>query len=320
MPPSITDFNAVSCRIGVGDGHRLHVICAGNPAGTPVLVVHGGPGSGLRVNPALFDFERQRVVWIDQRGCGRSTPRGSLRRNRTDQLLRDFETVRKRLGITDWVVYGGSWGASLALAYAASFPASVAALLLRGIYLTTPLETRRLFIRSRLRAAVSWRVLNRAAGGGQVSSLFQRCNNALLNGTVVEQYAVAWTWNVYETRLLRRRHRLWQRGDARELRAMVDKYRIQAHYLAHNCWLGIPRLYRFATQLQAAACPVVALHGRRDLVCPARSAAVLKGWLPRIRLEMVDAGHLDSEPPMLHALRSALERLCATLPALGRRT
>ena len=311
MPPSITDFNAVSCRIGVGDGHRLRVICAGNPAGMPVLVMHGGPGSGLRINPALFDFACQRVIWVDQRGCGRSTPRGSLRRNRTEQLLRDFETVRKQLGIRRWVVYGGSWGAPLALAYAACFPTCVAALLLRGMHLTTRSETRRFFIGSRPCAAVPWHVLNCAAGGGRLNSVFQRCNDVLLNGTVMEQYAVARAWNAYEARLLRHRQRNQQRSDVREVRAMVDKYRIQAHYLTHNCWLGTSRLHQFATLLRAAACPVVAIHGRRDPVCPTRNVATLQGWLPGLQLQMVDAGHLDNEPSMLRALRAALARLCA---------
>ncbi|MFP4328089.1 MAG: alpha/beta fold hydrolase, partial [Paracoccaceae bacterium] len=125
----------------VGDGHRIYVEQCGNPDGLPVVVLHGGPGGGC--SPAMrryFDPERYRVVLFDQRGCGRSRPHASVEANTTWHLVSDIETIREALGIDRWVVFGGSWGATLALIYAQTHPDRALHLVLRGVFLMTRAE------------------------------------------------------------------------------------------------------------------------------------------------------------------------------------
>ena len=147
------------------DAHTIAWTEAGNPHGAPVVVLHGGPGSGCR--PAvlrLFDLARMRVVLVDQRGAGASTPRGGLRHNDTMRLIGDLDALRAQLGIERWGVVGGSWGASLALAYAGQHPSRVTGVVLRGVFLTSSREVRALFVGARARAPREWLRLTAAAG------------------------------------------------------------------------------------------------------------------------------------------------------------
>ncbi len=123
--------------LDVGEGHRIHYEVCGNPGGLPVVVLHGGPGSGASpLQRRFFDPAASRIVLFDQRGCGRSLPSGSLEGNDAAALVRDVERLRRHLGVQQWIVFGGSWGASLAIAYAASHPEACLGLVLRGVFLT----------------------------------------------------------------------------------------------------------------------------------------------------------------------------------------
>ncbi|NML30486.1 alpha/beta fold hydrolase [Paraburkholderia antibiotica] len=301
------------------DGHRVGFAVAGARDGVPVAVLHGGPGSGSQSGVLrLFDLSRFRVVLIDQRGSGASTPRGSVRRNRTDYLIDDLEAIRARLGIARWGVFGGSWGAALALAYAGQCPQAVTGVVLRGLFLSSAREVRNLFIGSRRRAPRAWSALLAAARCEQPAKLAARCAATLQYGAnAARQRTLALAWRDYESTVLASassrgaaRQRSGSRNthdSQRRARELVGKYRIQAHYLAHRCWLGETRLLSLARRAAAAGIPIAAVHGSRDPVCPPANLRRLARAVPTARVESVsDAGHLTSDPalhvPVAHAL------------------
>ncbi|WP_233806751.1 alpha/beta fold hydrolase [Paraburkholderia sp. HP33-1] len=295
------------------DGHRVWYALAGARDGVPVAVLHGGPGSGSQPGALrLFDLKRFCVVLIDQRGTGASTPHGSVRHNRTDYLIADLEAIRARLGFARWGVLGGSWGASLALAYAGQCPQSVTGVVLRGLFLTSAREVRGLFITSRKRAPRAWSGLRAAARSAQSATLPARCGATLQYGAnEARQRALALAWRGYENAVLasatpggsaqRRGARRKAHDSQRDARKLIGKYRIQAHYLAHRCWLGETRLLSLARGAAAAGVPIAAVHGARDPVCPRGNLRRLSRAVPAARVESVSAaGHLASDPA-LHA-------------------
>jgi len=306
------------------DGHRVWYAVAGARDGVPVAVLHGGPGSGSQPGVLrLFDLSRFRVVLIDQRGTGASTPHGSVRHNSTGYLIADLEAIRARLGFARWGVLGGSWGAALALAYAGQCPQSVTGVVMRGLFLTSAREVRGLFVASRKRAPRAWATLREAARCERPAQLVARCAATLRYGAnPTRQRALAQAWRGYENEVLasaaprhsaqRAAQRAAQRdtprnarhnahGARRATRKLIGKYRIQAHYLAHRCWLGETRLLSLARRAAAAGVPLAAVHGARDPVCPRGNLRRLGRAVPEARLEYVSAaGHLASDPT-LHA-------------------
>lgn len=312
LPP--LRFDALHTR----DGHHVAFGVAGAADGVPVVVLHGGPGSGSQPGVLrLFDLTRFRVVLVDQRGTGASTPYGSVRHNRTENLLDDLEAIRKRLGFAQWGVFGGSWGAALALAYAGRFPESVSGVVLRGLFLTSVREVRGLFITSRRRAPNAWKRLRAAARCAQPQTLLARCTATLQNrSNAPRQHAVALAWRAYENAVLAagsgaasghaRRTRPAAVRSRRAARKLIGKYRIQAHYLTHRCWLGEPRLLSLARRAAAAGVPLAAVHGGHDPVCPADNMRRLARAVPAARIERVRAGHLTSDPALQERVTVAL--------------
>ncbi|MEC5404542.1 alpha/beta fold hydrolase [Paraburkholderia sp. MPAMCS5] len=298
------------------DGHRVSYALAGAADGVPVVVLHGGPGSGSKADDTrFFDLTRFRIVLIDQRGTGRSTPRGAVRRNRTDTLIEDIEAVRARLGIERWGVLGGSWGAALALAYAGRHPQAVTGVVMRGLFLTSAREVRGLFVVSRKRAPRAWAKLCAAARCTRAAGLLARCHARLQRGGAsdTQQQALALAWRRYENAVLgsasARRKRVPARDSRKESRALVGKYRIQSHYLMHRCWLGESRLLSLARRAATAGVPLAAVHGSRDPVCPPGNLRRLARAVPSAHVECVRAGHLASDP----ALRERVAHALATM-------
>jgi len=299
-------------RIATNDGNRLHVSVWGSESGAPVLALHGGPGGAS--NPSMlqpFDATRHRVVMIDQRGSGRSTPAGRLLRNRPVQLIADIERVRKHLGIARWSVFGGSWGATLAIAYAGAHPDRVDRVLLRGSFLSSGPEIRGLLLRTRQRAPQAWLRLYRASGTDRSAGLLGAVTRGLIRGQrrqgrdrCARQLADA--YRELEMVLLMRAARMPRRRLRRQalpaVRAMVARYAVQAHYLRRDCWLGKPRVLALAHRAAEAGLLVDAVHGKRDPVCPVGNVADLQAVWPALQAHYVNAGHLGMEP----AIRAAL--------------
>ncbi|CAG2127321.1 Proline iminopeptidase [Cupriavidus yeoncheonensis] len=276
------------------DAQRVHVRLAGPPDGEPWLVLHGGPGSGCSAAMAAwFDPRWHRVVMPDQRGAGKSRPAGSLRRNNVGALLADLEQLRQALGIERWGVVGGSWGAALGLAYAAKCPDAVAALVLRGTFLTGRDDIARLFAPRRGGRRMLQGVKPRGERLPDARAHRLTVSRLLQSGTPVRKWDTAAAWRESEQVLLglpARQHLRRQPPRMRE--AMAAKYRIQARYLRNRAGLGKPGLLRAARTIAAHGLPVTLLHGRFDAVCRPANARRLQAAMPGARLEWVDGGHL----------------------------
>ncbi|WP_265923318.1 alpha/beta fold hydrolase [Cupriavidus nantongensis] len=303
MPDTTLDHTVFHLR--TPDAQRLHVRLGGPPQGEPWLVLHGGPGSGCAASMAAwFDPRRHRVVMPDQRGAGRSTPAGGLRRNNVGALLADLEQLRAALGVERWGVVGGSWGAALALAYAARYPHAVAALVLRGAFLTGRDDVLGLF------APRAGGLLRRVAPAGErlpeARARLLTVSRLLQSGTTVQKRDTATAWRRLELdRLGLRGAAQGRRQPARERLATVRKYRIQAHYLRHRAGLGKPALLCAARDIAAHGLPVTLLHGRADAVCRPANALRLRHAMPDARLAWVDGGHL-ADGAMRDALAEAI--------------
>jgi proline iminopeptidase len=293
------------------DGHAIAYREIGSPSGRPVIVLHGGPGSGSQPgNAPWFDLTRWRIIFVDQRGAGISTPRGSTRHNNTAKLIGDLEALRRQLGIERWSVVGGSWGAALALAYASQHPGHVLGIVLRGLFLTSPREVRAFFVTSRTRAPREWRTLMIAAGALRADQLLSRCTQCLRPGADAKRRrTVALAWYRYETTMLMRRSPRNERVSRPALDLMSAKYRIQTHYLRHNCWLGERRLLALAHRAGQAGVPIYAVHGWHDPVCPVGNVDRLKRAVPSVVLDRVAAGHLASTGPLANGLARAVQAL-----------
>jgi proline iminopeptidase len=275
----------------VSGGHVVHVDVFGSAAGRAALVLHGGPGSGQ--SPMLrsgFDGRDWRVVCIDQRGCGASTPRGSVEANTTDDLISDTEQVRTMLGIDDWLVVGGSWGASLAIAYAAAHARVVQGLLLRST-----------FGASRDHVAAFF---DGGPFGGSIGDVLCELRDSMLGDDDARRRETALAWWRWE----RNRQGMQappQPPTADAFAYVLDRYRVQSHYLFHDCWLGAPPLAQRCASLPRV--PVLMIHGRADLVCPIEGARQLAAHIPQAHWrEFEGVGHDPTAPAMQAAMREAL--------------
>ncbi|WP_158887677.1 prolyl aminopeptidase [Amycolatopsis anabasis] len=305
-------------QLDVGDGNLVYWEESGNPAGKPVVFLHGGPGGGCSpTHRRLFAPEAYRIVLFDQRGCGRSTPHASesaeLSANTTWHLVADMERLREHLGIERWQVFGGSWGSTLALAYAEKHPERVTELVLRGVFTVRKSEldyyygggTAELF--PDLWAGFLAPIPPRERDGDLVAAYHRLLNDP--DPAVHEPAAVAWsTYEASLISLLPRPKLVEQFADPKFALAFA---RIENHYFTHHAWLEEGQLIRDAGRL--AGIPGVIVQGRYDVITPARTAWDLaKAW-PGAELSIVDdAGHAYDEPGILSELIAATDRFAAT--------
>ncbi|CAM2178523.1 alpha/beta fold hydrolase [Burkholderia cenocepacia] len=293
--------------------HTIFYVEAGNPLGPPVVVLHGGPGSGSQPGVLrLFDLTRVRVVLVDQRGTGMSTPRGGTRHNSTKYLIGDLEALREELGIERWGVLGGSWGGALALAYAGRFPERVLGLVLRGLFMTSKREVRGFFTTSRYRAPQEWKRLATAAGTSRSDRLPLQCARRLQPGVSwVRRRAVALSWHRYEEAILMRRSSREERISRQKANRLIDKYRIQSHYLQHGCWLGERKLRVLARSASHAGVPIFVAHGNHDPVCPIKNVTRLERAVSAVVVECVAAGHLASRGQLAQSVSRLIRAMLA---------
>lgn len=304
--PDITPFR--EHRIAVDGLHTLHVEECGNPHGIPVLFLHGGPGAGVSpLHRRFFDPARYHVVLIDQRGSGRSTPFGELRDNTTAHLVADIETVRAHLGIEHWLVFGGSWGSTLSLAYAQAHPQRATGVIVRGIYLGRAEENRwfneadggaRWVFPERWAAYEAH--LPEAERGAMIEAYWQRMNSP--DPAVAIAAAQAWLgWEDNTVSLVHDVHAV-SGGDPQQVLA---KARIEAHYFRNNAFLDHGQLLRDVGRIRHL--PGVIVQGRYDMLCPARNAWELSQAWPEATLEMVLGGHSVMDAEVTDALVRATD-------------
>jgi len=293
--------------LDVGDGHCIYFEQCGRPEGFPVVFLHGGPGSGCSPrHRQLFDPQRCRVILFDQRGCGRSVPAGALHGNTSDKLVADIAHLRLHLGIGRWLVVGGSWGAGLALAYAAAHPAGCLGLVLRAVFLGRVSDLDWFFQQARQLLPDAWEALAQQAPAAARGDLLRWLSAGLLGGQPQQALARACAWEAWEAAMSQHRS-VTQRSDVSEANAvaLVDKYRVQSHYLMNGCFWGDAGLLARARSL--ASVPTAILHGRLDWICRPQAAWELHRSLPGSRLQWLDGcGHSPFEPAMARALAQAV--------------
>ena len=300
-------------RLDVGDGHEIHVEQAGNPVGIPVLFLHGGPGSGCNDNHRrYFNPAHYRVVLFDQRGSNRSTPRGGVRSNTTQLLLQDIEAIRKHIGVEHWMLFGGSWGSTLALLYAQAHPSRVRGMILRGIFLARKRDlywfahdgVSRIF-------PDEWERFLAALTPEEREDPLAACQRHILGSdpALRERYALAWsrwagqvaTWLLPEA----------PPAEA-DVETTVQQARIEMHYANSRYFLADNQILNGAGGIPRV--PIRIIHGRRDLTCTLDAAWELHGKMPGSELVIVrDGGHLASEPAMVDALVTATDAMVERL-------
>jgi len=280
-------------------GHRIYFEESGTPTGKPAVYLHGGPGGGTEPRMRrFFNPRKYRTVLFDQRGCGRSRPRGSLVNNTTWHLVADMEALREELKIERWLVAGGSWGSTLALAYAEKYPHRVAELVLRGIFLARrsdiawfyqdPDGTGALFP-ERWEAYVA--PIPPAARRNMVRAYYQRLTSS--NRKTAQRAARAWSiWEGATSHLLSNRAEIATAGQSRHANVLA---RIECHYFVHRCFLREGQLLDDVAVIRGI--PAVIVQGRYDVICPMRGAWELHRAWPEAELRVVDdAGHSAFEP------------------------
>ncbi|MFL6733615.1 MAG: prolyl aminopeptidase [Sphingomicrobium sp.] len=299
-------------RLDVGDGHQLYWERCGTPGAKPVVFLHGGPGAGI--SPAhrrQFDPAKYDILLFDQRGCGQSTPHASLEANTTWHLVEDIERLREMAGVDKWMVFGGSWGSTLSLAYAQTHPDRVTEIVLRGIFLFDQYELDWLY-----RDGASsifpdkWEEFLRPIPDAERDDLVKAYQLRLTGADPHEQLVAAKAWSKWEGETVTLLPNPGVIEDFTDAHKAIAVARIENHYMVNKGWLKEGQLLRGAEKLRGI--PGVIVQGRHDCCTPPKAAwALHKAW-PEAQLNIIpDGGHLFSEPGVLDALIRATDSFAA---------
>ncbi len=309
--PPIEPYN--SGRLQVSPIHNVYYEQAGNPEGQPVVFLHGGPGGGIVSDyRRYFDPAAYRIVLFDQRGSGQSTPHAELEGNTTWDLVEDIEKIREQLGIDAWHVFGGSWGSTLALAYAETHPERVSELVLRGIFLLRKREID-WFYQEGASALFpdAWEDYLAQVPLAERGDLVRAYYKLLTSGDRRVQLEAARAWSVWEgrTSCLFPNEELIRRTGTDDFALAFA--RIECHYFINGGFFDQGREL-LANVARLRSIPTVIVQGRYDVVCPMESAWALHRALPEAKLVVVpDAGHSAFEPGIVHELVEATDRFRA---------
>lgn len=310
--PAIKPY--VTHSLKVEEPHVLHVEECGNPDGIPIVFVHGGPGAGYDgSHRRFFDPEIYRIVLFDQRGSGRSVPHAELRGNTTQSLVSDMEAIRRHLGIEKWVLFGGSWGSTLSLIYAQTFPERVLGLILRGIFLCRPRDIQWFYQDGACRVFPEyWRDFQRpipeAEQGDMVVAYYRR----LTGSDEVARMAAAKAWSVWEARCATMRLSDELVSHLGNSHIALSMARIECHYFMNQSFLRPNQVLDDLEKILHL--PATIIHGRYDMVCPVEQAIELSDAWPDAELRIIaDAGHSAFEPGIVDALVTATRSMARLL-------
>lgn len=318
VPQLFPECEPYACGLlDVGDGNRIYWETSGNPCGTAALVVHGGPGSGSAAgNRRLFDPHAFQIVLFDQRGCGRSVPHAAdpsadMAHNTTAHLIADMERLREFLGIERWLLYGGSWGSTLILAYAQRHPDRVLGIVLAGVTMTRPDELDWLYRGLARLLPIQWQRFREGVPyADRDGDLVEAYRRLMQHPDPVVREDAARAWCAWEDAVIAHES-AGAPGSytARPQAAKLAFVRICTHYFAHAAWLEDGQLLRDAHRL--AGIPGWLIHGRLDLAGPLRTAWELAQAWPDAELQVIDdSGHTGS-PTMRTAILTAIATFTA---------
>lgn len=294
--------------LDVGDGHSVYMEQSGNPQGAPVVVLHGGPGGGASpMMRRFFDPAHYRVILFDQRGCGRSRPHASVDANTTWHLIADIEHIRTAIGVDRWIVFGGSWGATLALAYAQTHPERAAFLALRGVFMGTQAELDWFYGGGAGRFFPDlWARFIDPIPHPERADLIGAYNRRLFSGVFSEETRFARLWSDWENALASIKTRGFFETPVDYARAFA---RLENHYFLNRCFFGADGQLMHDLDIMRDI-PGVIVQGQYDMVCPPVTAWNLHRNWPASTLRMVPmAGHAMSEPGIAAELVQVMDTL-----------
>ena len=298
--------------------HHIYYEECGNPNGIPVIFLHGGPGSGCNsTQRRFFDPSHYRIILMDQRGCGRSTPQGEVKNNTTDELVNDIETIRHHLSIARWHVFGGSWGSTLALAYAIKHVAPVISLTLRGIFLSRQSELNWFLSEVKNFHPQPYHTLCEYLTKDKRNNILLAFEALVFSDDKRISIPAAVAWNAYESSMMsllprETNNKVAESKTADEINTAgeveVARAKVQIHYIKHLCFVGERDLLTEASQ-KLAHIPTTIVQGRYDMVCPPISAWELSRAMPHAQFVIVaDAGHSAMEVGITSALVHATDQ------------
>ncbi|WP_416778411.1 prolyl aminopeptidase [Xenorhabdus budapestensis] len=295
--------------LDTGDGHQIYWELCGNPEGKPAIFIHGGPGGGIaNYHRQLFDPEHYHVMLFDQRGCGRSKPHASLENNTTWHLIDDIERLRKLMRVDKWLVFGGSWGSTLSLAYAQKHPSSVSELVLRGIFLLRPQELQWYYQGGAARFfPEKWERTLSLLSEEERTDMIKAYNKRLTSNDPAVQLEAARLWSIWEGETVTLLPSVHADSFAEEQFALAFA-RIENHYFINNGFMDeTQQLLDHIDVIRHI--PAVIIHGRYDMACQLQNAWDLaKSW-PEAEFYIVEgAGHSFDEPGILHQLIEATDK------------
>ncbi|RLT93084.1 prolyl aminopeptidase [Ketobacter sp.] len=290
--------------------HRLYVEECGNPNGLPVVFLHGGPGAGCEVfHRRFFDPQKYRIVLFDQRGCGRSTPHASLKNNCTQDLVRDMEVIREHLGIDQWVLFGGSWGSTLALLYAQAHPERVLGMILRGIFLCRRKDIDWFYREGANRIFPDhWEELLKPLKGQAEPDVLTGYHRLLNGENELQRMAAAKAWSSWEGSCATLRPNQSVLGQFTDGHTALSLSKIEVHYFINNAFIEENQILNNMAAIQDI--PGIIVHGRYDMICPMDQAQELhRNWLNSELNIIRDAGHSSMEPGIVNALIKATDEM-----------
>ncbi len=304
--------------IKVDDIHTLYVEECGDPDGIPALFLHGGPGAGSsKSDRRFFDPEKFRIIIFDQRGCGRSTPHASLENNTSAHLVEDIEIIRKQLGIEKWLLFGGSWGATLSLLYAEAYPEVITGLILRGTFLCRDSDLD-WFYKSGADHIYPdyWQEFIKPIPEAARGNLIAAYHKLLTGDNELAKMAAAKSWSLWEGKCATLRTSTDVINKFTDPHLAVSLARIETHYFMNKAFIEPNQIINNAAKLEGI--PGIIIHGRYDMVCPLDNAFQLYNAWPDSELQIIrDAGHSSHEPSIVDALIKATNAMALLITGEG---
>lgn len=300
--------------LAVDNIHILHIEECGSKTGIPVLYIHGGPGSGCRsFDRRFFDPEKYRIILFDQRGAGRSTPHAELENNSTEHLLGDIEKIREHLGVDEWVLFGGSWGSTLALLYAEKHPEQVLSLILRGVFLARKSDLHWLYQSGADRVFPDyWSEFIQPIDESERGDIVQAYYNKLSSANEIARMHAAKVWSLWEGRCATLRPSSEVVSVFSDPHLALSLARLETHYFVNRCFIEENQILEHSEKLKGIS--GIIIHGRYDMICPLENAVSLYNQWPDTELQIIrDAGHSAREPGIVDALVKATNKMAKQL-------